>query len=372
MYEDFNPDSTVRVLPDINVVKKDGTVLPANNRIVEFAAGAGLITNISGESGEISIEVDPNDSLYHQQKYEALRDMVEGGSASGPFEDPDSLITPDGDPWTFTDQSLYIATINNTPPEPETGVAFMVTDDCSNTIQQDHGLDLIDICGPCVDCPAYDTLQTYLLRIEEMVRYVWRLTGDKVTNTVPVPPNGAELENFTGIYLQTLSALNYWNYLVHRQSVKANAQSFGQAVSAAAYYRNISPSSVGPINIEVKFRFMQRTSGGSLLTWDGVAAGNTDVRVVDREGAPSATLTSGPIYTANTITVNLDAGTLLSSQEIYGDVILMITDTSLFDTEVDQILIVVETKYSVTHIGNNITLSDTIYFRASDDNTGSS
>jgi len=366
MFDEFNPDSTVRLLPILSVLKKSGLEIPINNRIVEFDAGAPFVLDIDDETGEIIVGTNNEDNLYHQQKYEALRDLVPGGTPSGPFLDPATGITPDGPAWAFTDASYYISKIADKPPEGETGVSFMVNDACSNYIQGTNQLTLIDICGPCLDCPTYETLQTYLERIEEMIRYVWRLTGDKITDTVPVAPNGTPLENFTGIYLQALTALNYWNYMVHKQSVKANAQSFGQSISAAAYYRNVSPGNVGPINIQVKFRFLQRIGGGGLSTWDGVSGGNTEVRVVDREGQPSASLDSGPVYTASTITVQLDAGTLNSGDEIYGDTVLMITDTSLFDNEADQILIVVETTFDVTHIGNNILLSDTIYFRATD------
>jgi len=373
MFDEFNPDSTVRLLPTLSVVKKNGTEIPVNNRIVEFDVGAPFVLSIDDETSDIVIGASEENSLYHQQKFEALRDMLPGETPSGPFMDPSTGITPEGPAWAFTDGSYYISNIADKPPEGETGVAFMVNDACSNYIQGVNQLTLIDICGPCVDCPTYDTLQTYLERIEEMVRYVWRLTGDKITDTVPVPPNGAPLENFTGIYLQALTALNYWNYLVHKQSVKSSSQSFGQSISSAAYYRNISPTSVGPINIQVRYRFLQRLGGGGLSTWEGVSPGNTEVRVVDREGLSSASLVSGPVYSASTVTIQLGAGTLATGEEIYGDSVLMVTDTSLFDNESDQILIVVETTFDVTHIGNNVLLSDTIYFRAADgEGSGSS
>jgi hypothetical protein len=367
MFDEFNPDSTVRLLPVISVLKKDGSEIAIDNRIVELDAGASFDITIDADTDDIVLGAATESNLYHQQKYEALRDRLPGGTPSGPFEDPASGVTPEGEAWSFTDDAYYISRLAAISPEEETGVVFMASDSCSNYIQGVNLLTLIDICGPCIDCPTYATLQTYLERIDELVQYVWQLTGDKDTSTIPTPPSEVTGESFTGVYLQSLAALNYWNYLVHKQSVKAHAQSFGQSVSAASFYRNISAESVGPINIEIKFRFMQRVGGGSLSPWNGINAGNTETRVIAREGVTSATLSSGPLYSANEVTMNLDAGTLLTGEDVYGDAVLMITDTGLFDVASDQILIIAETTFSVTHIGNNIVLTDTIYFRASDE-----
>jgi hypothetical protein len=366
MYDEFNPDSTVRELPSLIIVPKTGPEIPITTRYLNLIEGDAITLSVDEQTEEISFGVNAKGSLYHTQKFETLRDMIEGGSVAGPYMDPETLVTPDGTAWLFTDLSLYISSLNKNKPEPESGVVFAVTEDCANVIQNTNGFTLIDVCAPCIDCPTYATLQSYLTRIDDMLEYIWQLTGDKDTATIPVPPTDVLAENFTGVYMQSLAALNYWNYLVHKQSVKASAQAFGQSVSASAYYRNISPSTVVGIEITITFRFMLRESGGGLVNWDGVTGANTEVRVINREGVDNAVLLAGPTYGANYVTVVLDAGSLTSGQEIYGDVVLMLLNTNLFDTIVDQVLIVVDFTFNVTHIGASILLSDTVYFRAVD------
>jgi hypothetical protein len=370
MYDDFNPDSTVRLLPTIKILKKNGDLIDCTNRIIRLDSQGSIELDADIALASITLNTAQTSNLYYVQKYLALKNMIEGGNISGPYLDVETNVTPEGDAWTFTDAVLYYTKIASTPPEDLLGVSFLTTDSCSNYIQGENLLTLLDICGPCIDCPTYETFQTYLDRIDEMIQYIWKLTGDTITNTIPVAPDGAPLENFSGIYVQALTALNYWNYLVHKQSVKASAQSFGQSISAAAYYRNISPSSVGPITINVKFTFL-RKSGMSYFTWNGIAPGNTEVRVVSRENATNAPLLSGPAFTGNTVEVDLDAGSLASGDEIFGDVVLMITNTSLFNDSPDQILIQVTTTFSVTHIGSNITLTNIVYFRPPDGSSGS-
>ena len=132
MFDEFNPDSTIRLLPTLSVLKKNGTEIPVNNRIVEFDVGAPFVLAVDDETNEIVVGTDDASNLYHQQKYEALRDLVPGGTPSGPFADPVSGITPTGPAWAFTDEAYYISKIADNAPEGETGVAFMVNDACSN------------------------------------------------------------------------------------------------------------------------------------------------------------------------------------------------------------------------------------------------
>ena len=372
MYDEFNPDSTIRPDVSLKLIHKNGseTLIPPGS--VKLQAGAGF--TVEEDQGEIAIGVvgegisgDP----YYLQKYQALCDMQEGDVISGPYPDPITGETPVGTAWEFTDETIYIASINGALPEDKSNTIFLSTDECSNLMYtDDHEFTLVDICGPCLDCAVYDTLQTYLERINEMIRYVWKLSGDTQTNSIPVAPDGTPLEFFTGIFVQAHTALDYWNYLVHQQSVKASAQCFGQSITAASYYKNISDVDANNVGIQTKFIFLRKDSGGNYFTWEGVSSQYMEVRVLDREGQPSAPLQGSPGFTTNTVTVDLDGGNIASGGEVYGDVALMITNADAFDQISEQVTVVVRTVITNTHIGNTITLNNIVYFRPPDPNGG--
>jgi uncharacterized membrane protein YgcG len=410
MFDDFNPDSTVRVLPIISVINSLGVETPVNNEIVTFDTGGGISLEIDDEDNEISLTTEgADDSLYYAQKLETLKTIQEGEVVNGPYVDPDSGETPAGDAWTFTDQSIYIATLDEKTPEPETGVVFLVNDPCmvvsyygintpistgsssapsgssgvgsssgsstgsssapvgssSGNNMGKHELALTNICGPCIDCPTYTTLETYILRIDESVEYVWKLAGDKNTNTIPVSPDGFPLQSFSGVYVQTLALLSFWNHLVHKQSVKAAGQAYGQAASGTVYYKNISTTTQLNVTMTLTFIFAVKDLNTMVISaWNGINADNTEIRILDRQNAINADLQSATLNT-NGATIVFEKASVAPGEAIYGDAVLMMTNAGLFDSVDEQVIVLVRTEYTNTHLDASYTDTEDkiIYFK---------
>ena len=413
MFDDFNPDSTVRILPTLSVIDAVGAETPINNDIIIIETGGGVALVVDPETDEIKITTEnAEDSLYYAQKFDTLVAMVEGGDVTGPYLDIDTNTIPAGPAWNFTDLSIYIARLGNRTPEPETGVVFMANDACNNlnyygsVIPQigsssgsgssngssssagassegsssgssssltpgtsKNSLALTNICGPCIDCPTYTTLETYVLRIDESIEYLWKLTGDKNTNTIPVSPDGFPLEGFTGVYVQTLALLSFWNYLVHKQSVKSAGQAYGQSVSGTIYYKNISTTAQIDVEMTLTFIFAVKDLNTDVITsWNGINAGNTEIRVLEREGAVVADVQSKTL-TANGAIIVFEKASVAPGETIYGDVALLLTDAGLFDNVQEQVMVLVRAEYTNIHLDASYTdIEDKIvYFRPPDE-----
>jgi hypothetical protein len=234
---------------------------------------------------------------------------------------------------------------------------------------------LTNICGPCIDCPTYAQLQIYLERIDESIEYLWKLTGDKNTNTIPVSPDGFPLEDFTGVYVQTLALMSFWNYLVHKQSVKSAGQAYGQAVSGTIYYKNISTTTQVNVEMTLTFIFAVRDLNTDVITaWNGINADNTEIRILEREGANVADVQSKTL-TANGAIIVFEKASVAPGEAIYGDVALLLTDAGLFDNVNEQVIVLVRSEYTNTHLDASYTdVEDKIvYFRPPDapDESGS-
>lgn len=407
MFDDFNPDSTVRILPTLSVIDAGGVETPINNEIIIIDTGGGVALVVDPETDEIKITTeDAEDSLYYAQKFETLVAMILGGDVSGPYLDIDTNTIPAGPAWNFTDLSIYIARLGNRTPEPETGVVFMANDACNNlnyygSVMPQTGssssggssssegasssssetpnmnaskLFLTNICGPCIDCPTYATLQVYLDRINDSIEYLWKLTGDKNTNTIPVSPDGFPLENFTGVYVQSLALLSFWNYLVHKQSVKSAGQAYGQSVSGTIYYKNISTTAQVNVEMTLTFIFAVKDLNTDVITaWNGINSGNAEIRVLEREGAVVADVQSKTL-TANGAVVVFEKASVAPGETIYGDVALLLTDAGLFDNVDEQVMVLVRAEYTNIHLDASYSdIEDKIvYFRPPSEPEGSS
>jgi len=386
----FNPDVALRELPTISVVTASGS---------ETAIPEGRIFIVEGSNIELLQEVDLDETTisaaagsgiedpYFTQKFTSLCSLDNTNSStnpiSGPFDPGDGNI-PEGPSWSFTRNSMYLATVNNTGPEPETGALFVVGDTCTSlgTFEPSSfpgyphdpstcstgpcgaALSVIDICLPCVDCLEYYRIEEYLDRIKTFYDFIFDLSANKSTGTPVTHPDGGTPEDFSGVHPQLNAALRYWDYLVHRSTVKLSAQGQGQSIVFAAYYKNISDSIVGPVNITFTLQFVRDD-----CFWHGVIPDNMEIRLIPREGVVAAELTS-VVYTTSSITVSTtSAGVVGSLGELFSDFALLVEDANLFDND-GNFRIEVSAVYAPTHIGAP-TKETTVYFKPPDQSTSS-
>jgi hypothetical protein len=387
----FNPDEALRDLPTLSVVDAGGgeTAIPAGRVFVVGGANIELLqeadldeTTITATAGS-GIE-DP----YFTQKFEALCGLdntnSSGNPITGPFDPGDGNI-PEGPSWSFTRNSMYIATINNAPPEPDTGTIFVVGDECTSvgTFEASSypgyphdpstcstgpcgaALSVLDICLPCVDCLEYYRLEEYLDRIKTFYDYIYNLSSNKDTGTPVMHPDGGTPETFSGVHPQMNAALRYWDYLVHTSTVKMSAQGQGQSVVFAAYYKNISNASVGPTFITFTLQFIRND-----CFWHGVIQDNMEIRLLPREGVDSVTLTSVAYTTSSIIVTTESPGVVNSLGEVFCDFALLVEDAQLFDND-GNFRIDVTAEFAPTHIGTR-ERETTVYFKPPEIDSSSS
>jgi hypothetical protein len=394
--EPFNPDRCLRELPQLTVVKRDGTQIPITSRGVRILPGANITTTVDPEDDTIILAAEAGAGIedpYFRQKAEAIASIsIENPVVSGPFPDPDTGVTPEGPAWSFSIASTWIGGINNVPAEPDTGSFFIVGDNCTSVgqfnAQDDPGfpepellqegsssaivagayLSVLDVCAPCLDCLEYNRLQGYLNRIEEFYNYIFALTRSEDTDNPPVHPDGGVRETFVGVHPQLMSALRYWDYLVHVNSVKVSAQSMGQAVTANGYYKNISEDPVGapnPTGVTSTLVFRFYKDG---VLWDGMSESFVDVRILDRSEKPSATEDVAPTFSpasgaAHTITVSFKTtNPLASGEETFADVALLFKNTNLFNDPASEYTVTVTYTVDQTHLDPVSQTRDTIVY----------
>lgn len=369
-----NPEA-YRIALQLSVEKRDGTVTAVSGPCV-LRGGANIRFDDTDPGGEVRILSAAgvgSESAYYRQKYNTLRDIT--AVVAGPFEDPETGVVPEipegKGSWTFSTESLWISRISDMRANPFTGNFFIGGSPCvvpgefeqpeQGTPESSVGrLQLVDICAPCFDCQTWDKLDTYLSRIRDMYDYIFELISTEDTENIPLHPDGGVRESFAGIYPQTMAALRYWDYLVHRSTVKLAAQVTGQTVSLAGFYRNISDAAVGgitPVTFTFRFSFFYRSdsssssSGGpsDYCPWTGLTAGDVSVRVLDRAGKQSAVyesfqLLSGGIVPpcpdsggAHTAEVVLRGGELAPGEERYADVALLFRNMETFVADTNYI-----------------------------------
>lgn len=401
----FNPDARLRRLVNLSVVKSDGTEVDIPEGQVVLQNGGNVAFELDEDRDETTISVSPGagtEDPYLTQKFEALSNIQETNTAdnplTGPFEDPETGIIPEGDPWSFTTQSLWLGAINNTPADPGSGSFFIVGDRCmsvgefeneeqgypqdprvcetvpteSSSVPQEvpcaAELALLDICIPCTDCLTWLRLEEYIGRISEFYDYILELTLDEETTTIPEHPDGGIREDFTGTYAQYIAAARYWDSLVHRSVLKLSAQGQGQSISVAGFYRNISDGEIGSAPDGVTFTYtLNFLRNGS--NFNAFTANNTDVRALDRNGKTSAFLDSVSYLGSHTITVVMKSGLispstvgLSSGDEVYADFVLLIKDSDLFDDLTSEYTVDVDMSVTPTHIGTTVSRDTTVYF----------
>jgi hypothetical protein len=391
VFDLFNPDAALRNLPTLSIVNAAGAETPIPAGRVFLVRGANVELLQEADLDETTITVTAGSGIedpYFTQKHNSLVGLDNTNSSTnpitGPFDPGDGNI-PVGPSWSFTRNSLYLATINNTHPEPDTGTFFVVGDQCTSvgTFEPSSypgyphdpstcstgpcgaALSVLDICLPCVDCLEYYRLEEYLDRIKSYYDYIYALSSNKNTNFPSVHPDGGTPETFSGVHPQLNAALRYWDYLVHRSTVKMAAQGQGQSVVFAAYYKNISNSTIGPVDITFTLQFIRDN-----CFWHGVIPNDMEIRLLPREGVDAATLTS-VVHTSSSIIITTTSdGPVFSGAEMFSDLALIVADANLFDND-GNFRIDVTAVFSPTHIGTP-SKNTTVYFRPPDSESSSS
>jgi len=361
---------------------------------VSLVGGANIGFLLPDDDDTAVMEINPavgTEDPYYRNKYKGLAGISEGSSAEG------SSVAPNQPAWLFTDETLYVAAFNGVLSEPLSGAMFVVGDFCNNTGQfevpdnpglpEELGegsslpggeLSLFNICTPCYDCHSYQRIEEYLDRILSFYNYIFDLCYRSNTQDIPIHPEGVVKESFAGVHQQWMSSLRYWDNLLSKSTVKHSAQSFGQSIVSAGYYKNISDRLIGAVSdgitIRHTFIFQKVDSSGVVTDWDGISASITDITVLDREGRCSAPLGGSGItfVGSNEVQVETISGTkLVSGQEIFSDVAMVLLGTALDNDPNYTYQVVVELYVSHTHLGdvgsnNPITRSALVYFRPPD------
>jgi len=391
----LNPDIRLRDLVSITVEHADGSQehIPVGG--LAFDAGGNVNLDVADDAEEIIWSVDVlsgGEDPYYRQKYEGLIGIQEGLSSSG------DLVDSERPAWLFTDESMHVTTINNTAAEVVTGSVFILGDTCitlgefedpynpgypeiaeQSSSSEGGALSVLNICIPCVDCLHYKQLEEWLDRLRSFYDYVFALSYDNDTSTIPSHPDGEVVEQRTGLLQQLLSAQRYWDFLIHRTSVKLGAQAYGQSLVAAGFYRNISDRTIGAglpdgVTLTFLFTFQRVDDAGAVTAWDGITESVSDVKVLDRSSKCSSVLgTTGVSFIgSNQVQVETVSGRdLASGQEIYSDVALILLSTVLANDPTYGYRVSVQLTVSHTHLGpavsaNAIVKNESVYFRPPD------
>jgi hypothetical protein len=375
----FVDDKDFRKNINLSVVHRDGSEDIIADGGVVLVGGANVNFEIAEDSDEITVQVNPGigfEDPYYRQKYNALVDLNETNTnlnpITGPYPDPDTGVTPDGPPWSFTNKSVWIVSINNTFAEAETNVIFVNSSSCTNIGQfnMDDGypeinpgeLSILDICVPCTDCDIYNRLYEYIARLSAFLDYHLQLIMNTDTENPPIDPDGETPLEANGLYRQLLASQRFWDHQVHRASFKCASQSQGSSITSVAYYNNISVDTIGDAGgngITVTYQYNFFRNG---VSWAGVNSSVVDLRLLPREGADDPpdrirTYTLSTAYGSGTITAtcttfddSLPGPRLLPSGGIlYSDIALLLKDSTLFD-DGDDYTVEIITTIDLTHI----------------------
>lgn len=376
----FNPEYLRKPLT-LEVAHKDGTVELINTLGVEFRAGANLAFNIDEDDEDIQLTVGPGvgqEDPYFRQKFNALVSLTsanDGGSPlTGPYLNPATGEIPDGPAWSFTRNSMWIASINGVGPDPISGAFFFTQMSCTilGLFETNDGypeasaayLQIVDQCVPCNldNCLVLDQLWLYLDRLTAFYNYVFELLYKTDTTTIPAHPDGGIVENYAGVNMQHQALRGLWDYQVHRSSFKLGALGQGQSIVATAYYRNVSNVTVGAPGLTLTLVFEFYRNG---VLWDNISSELIKGKVLFRDDADnppneilfkrfvSQSFSPAPEM-AHTYTVVLDTYDggdvdLVAGGVARADFVIMITDTEDFDDGADYTVRVIGT-LTPTHL----------------------
>jgi len=202
----------------------------------QVAMEGGVGFSVFEEDNEIVIQGDLTggaDDPCFRSKYEAI---LAGGTHPGCYgEGPcdfNSRYPLDPD-WRIG-APYWISTFNKISANDKLGLMWLLGSVCGqmgifstsnlNGIApspHDNTLELFDLCAACMDCGDYQKLYVYLERILQ-----W-LDANKDNNLV----------TGTRLFRQYQATINYWNYLVHSQSLIFIVQPMGADLGIKVGYR---------------------------------------------------------------------------------------------------------------------------------------
>lgn len=362
----LNPDLYCQLT--LEVEHADGSISPVAGDGVILRAGANLALTVLTDEDVTELGVDQStDSAnpYFKQKYEALQGLSDANDPlnpiTGPYPDPITGVTPVGDPWSFTRESLWFGAINDAPADAASGAFFFVVGRCGvagSFPTPGYGdpelspatLKLFDICAPCVDCPTWARVDQYVRRLVDFYNYLLALVYNEDTANPPVHPDGGTPEIRNGLLRQYMTATRFWDYLVHNSTIKLAAQASGQSVVTAAFYRNITPIPVAGVTISLEYKFFKNG-----VPWTGAVDSTVlSAKLLARTDVDMNAIYDGPlVWNADGVTVNLQAtGPLASNESLYGDVVLLLDDTLVpADNTTDEYHILLTATFTNTHLG---------------------
>jgi hypothetical protein len=385
--EELNPEITHRRLVSFVIEHADGSEETVPGDGVAFSAGGNVDFTVADDTDDIIMSVDEQaggENPYYRDKFNGLASLEQGVTVSG------NAVDTEHPAWAFTDTSLYITALNGVPSEPITGAGFILGDACNTLgifeVPGNRGrpesvtstLSILNICIPCIDCLSYQRLEEYLDRLLTFYDYIFSLSYDNSTATIPEHPDGGVQETRTGVLQQFMAARRYWDFLVHQSTIKLGAQAMGQSLVAAGFYRNISDRTIGTapngITMTFTFTFQKVDTLGNVTSWEGVTASVSDVEILNRSGKCSAAL--GPTGVSfvggyKVIVETISGSNVTSGNEIYSDVALVLMGTLLSNNPAYTYQIDVNLEVSHTHLGaavddNPISTSMLVYYRPPD------
>lgn len=341
---EFNPDDQLRVLPELTVVQADGTEIPIPVGQVILAAGANMQLNIDAESDEIEFVAAPGEGVedpYFREKYEALANLPLTGTVTGGDGSPGHPM------WEFSIASNWIAKFNFSEPVPEDGNIFVVNSECTSVGVFDqptigypeaaaYQLTITDICAPTNNRLLYKRLGSYVARLEEAYDYMLDVIMAPVVAAPPAVPEDIEPIPYTALNYQVQTLRSQWNYLANRASAKLTVLGNGQAIAAAAYYRNVSDLTATGVTANLVIDLRRRTDSASpWAPWNGISSDKIEIRVPARDnlsGSQQSMDLVSEAVASSSITVDLSVADPMDPvDEAFGDVMILFKNMTLLD-----------------------------------------
>jgi hypothetical protein len=226
--------SSLRVVDADGVDKKDGlgNVIPVQGTIV-LESGANM--NVAADdSGGIAITAGYGLTPPSPEMLAKWNEVINGSF---------SVADPQFD-FSGTNPNFYYFTKLNGVGTIDS-YAFLNVDRCyhvgqfldnSNPEAASNTLSILDTCPACVDCPEFDTIQTYLDTIV------------KNPNNPPVSYDGQKnvLLDEKAMLDKYMSMIAMWNYIVNYRSWRYNAEAKGPEVYASCKYTNHTNDAIPP------------------------------------------------------------------------------------------------------------------------------
>lgn len=379
---DYSPDAEIRRLPTLVLVDHDGVETTVPEGGIVFAAGANIELDLpdEGDTATISsIAGGGGEDNYYRLKYEGLAATPDTGSVTGGGEDAAHPA------WEFTAAARWIGAINQVPAFAVDGNFFLANSVCSSTglFESASGypessaalLTLTDVCAPAINNLTLARLSTYIQRLRECLDYLLAICNNSDPSYTPTPPTGITASGYNNILQQFMTVRNYWNYLIHRFSVRFNAISQGQSIVLAHYYRNSGSAAVGDvatgISVSILCSFL-RNEAGVETPWLGLLGSGTLVKLLRRNDAddpPTSLIPYTWSYTVDTSSILISANTvegatvhdLDAGSEFLADFAIMFKSMNLPEDGAEYYMVATSV-VSPTHMSASVEREQRVYF----------